>query len=69
MVKKFFTLLIVFLFSACSLENMNMPNSEIPEDEHIAVCGKKDNQEQTYPTLKDLKADGATFLHYDPCYN
>ena len=58
-----------FLFISCANSNYSMINSEIPEDEHITVCGEINGEQQTYPTLKDLKNDGAKFLHYDPCYN
>ncbi len=69
--------LIPLFFVGCLSTNANTasnvtydystPNPEVPENEHIAVCGKVDNTKQTYPTLKDLKADGATFLYYGPC--
>jgi len=69
MIKLSLTLFALIAFSGCVSSNYATPNSEIPEDEHIAVCGLKNGAEQTYPTLKDLKADGAKFVHYDPCYN
>ncbi len=50
-----------------STVDYSTPNPEVPENEHIAVCGQIDNVHQTYPTLKDLKADGAKFLSYGPC--
>ena len=60
-------------FSGCLTTNISTPTQEeiptaqIEDDDEIAVCGEIDGEKRTYPTLGDLKAEGAKLLYYGPC--
>jgi len=56
--------LVVFLLCGCS----NNSTIEVEDNDQVTVCGKVEGEKQTYPTLGDLKADGAKLLYYGPCY-
>ena len=45
----------------------NNQNVQIEDNDEIAVCGEVAGEKQTYPTLGDLKNDGAKLLYYGPC--
>ena len=61
------TLLILAtaLFWGCAT---NSPEVMLDDNDQIAVCGEVNGQKQTYPTIGDLRADGAKLLYYEPCY-
>jgi hypothetical protein len=63
--KKYLLALTTLLLIGCANTNNTV---EVEDNDQIAVCGSIDNEKQTYPTLGDLKADGAKFLFYGPCY-
>jgi outer membrane biogenesis lipoprotein LolB len=63
--KKYLLALATLLLIGCANTNNTV---EVEDNDQIAVCGSIDNEKQTYPTLGDLKADGAKFLFYGPCY-
>ncbi len=64
---RLFTLLTLSaLFWGCSTTNSEV---QIEDNDQIAVCGEVAGEKQTYPTLGDLKNDGAKLLYYGPCYN
>jgi uncharacterized lipoprotein YajG len=63
--KKYILALATLLLIGCANTNNTV---EVEDNDQIAVCGSIDNEKQTYPTLGDLKADGAKFLFYGPCY-
>jgi PBP1b-binding outer membrane lipoprotein LpoB len=56
---------LALFFAGCAT---NTPEVEIDDNAQIAVCGEVDGQKQTYPTIADLKNDGAKLLYYEPCY-
>ena len=63
---KIFTLILsTTLFWGCATNN----EVKVEDNDQIAVCGEVAGEKQTYPTLGDLKADGAKLLYYGPCYN
>ena len=60
-----FTLIIsTIIFWGCANNQVKIEDSD-----QIAVCGEVAGGKQTYPTLGDLKEDGAKFLYYGPCYS
>ncbi len=63
--KKYILALATLLLIGCANTNNTV---EVEDNNQIAICGSIDNEKQTYPTLGDLKADGAKFLFYGPCY-
>ena len=63
--KTIVVILSTIFFVGCATNNLEV---DIDDDAHIAVCGEKDGQKQTYPTIGDLKADGAKLIAYEPCY-
>ncbi len=63
--KIFFFSMIIFLIS-CT--NNSLSNIQIEDNDKIAICGELNGQKQTFPTMKDLKENGAKFLFYGPCY-
>ena len=65
--RSFLLILTTLLYWGCAT-NSPTPSADIPDDAQIAVCGEIDGQKQTYPTIGDLKADGAKLLYYEPCY-
>ncbi len=66
---KLFTLVsLIVLVSGCSTDSSKIDISDIPNNEHFTVCGEIDGEKQSYPTIGDLKSDGATFVSYGPCY-
>ena len=62
------TLLILAtaLFWGCA--TTSNPEVVLDDNDQIAVCGEVNGQKQTYPTIGDLRADGAKLLYYEPCY-
>jgi hypothetical protein len=66
---RIFTLILsTTLFWGCATTTTNN-EVQIEDNDQIAVCGEVAGEKQTYPTLGDLKADGAKVLYYGPCYN
>jgi len=64
---RIFTLILsTTLFWGCATTNNEV---QIEDNDQIAVCGEVAGEKQTYPTVGDLKADGAKLLYYGPCYN
>jgi len=63
----FVAILVALTFNSCATTN-NQVNVEVEDNDKIAVCGEVDGQKQTYPTMGDLKNDGAKFISYGPCY-
>jgi hypothetical protein len=60
-----FSVFLTLLFAGCATTT---PDVDIDDNAQIAVCGEIDGQKQTYPTIGDLKNDGAKLLYYEPCY-
>jgi len=58
-----FLILSTIIFVGCATNSVNIDDSD-----QIAVCGEIDGQKQTYPTIGDLRSDGAKLLYYQPCY-
>ena len=63
--KKIVYFILPLLLISCA---NNYKEVQIEDNDKIAVCGEVAGEKQTYPTLKDLKDDGARFLFYGPCY-
>ncbi len=62
--KKSLIFISAFFLIGCSTNNQNV---QIEDSDEIAVCGEVAGEKQTYPTLGDLKNDGAKLLYYGPC--
>ena len=62
---RIFTLILSTIFFLGCATNSEV---KISDNDQIAVCGEVAGEKQTYPTLGDLKEDGAKFLFYGPCY-
>ncbi len=62
-----FLLAIANFLTSCATNNENI-EVQVDDNDKIAVCGEVEGEKQTYPTLGDLKNDGAKFLFYGPCY-
>jgi len=64
-----FVLFMAIFISGCATTNsINTSEVQIEDSDQIAVCGEVAGEKQTYPTMGDLKNDGAKFLYYGPCY-
>ena len=63
--KILFFIFATALFWGCATNNTAV---NIDDNDQIAVCGEVNGQKQTYPTIGDLRADGAKLLYYEPCY-
>jgi hypothetical protein len=67
-------ILATVFFSGClSTSYVPVDNTQeevvgLEDNDKIAVCGEVAGEKQTYPTLGDLKNDGAKFVSYGPCY-
>ena len=59
--------LATFAIGGCATSN-SMADVQVEDNDKIAVCGEVGGDKQTYPTMGDLKSDGAKFLSYGPCY-
>ncbi len=60
---------IVAIISGCATSNYETEAQvEFSDSDKVVVCGEVGGEKQTYPTFGDLKADGANFLFYGPCY-
>ena len=60
-------ILAAIAINGCATSN-SMADIQVGDNDKIAVCGKVAGEKQTYPTMGDLKNDGAKFLSYGPCY-
>jgi hypothetical protein len=61
---KYLIFILPLLFIGCATSNATV---ELEDNDQIAICGELDGQKQTFPTLGDLKNEGAKFLYYGPC--
>jgi len=66
-------ILATIFFGGClSTNNAQLETQEevvgLDDNDKFAVCGEVAGEKQTYPTLGDLKNDGAKFVSYGPCY-
>ena len=60
---------IVAVISGCATSNYGTEaQGEFSDSDKVVVCGLVDGEKQTYPTMGDLKSDGAQFQFYGPCY-
>jgi len=50
------------------VEDVDTTAVGLEDNDKIAVCGEVAGEKQTYPTIGDLKNDGAKFVSYGPCY-
>jgi len=60
-------ILVAMAINGCATSNANT-DVQVGDNDKIAVCGEVAGEKQTYPTMGDLKNDGAKFLSYGPCY-
>jgi len=60
-------ILAAIAINGCATSN-SMADVQVEDNDKIAVCGEVAGEKQTYPTMGDLKNDGAKFLSYGPCY-
>ena len=60
-------ILAAVAINGCATSNANT-DVQVEDNDKIAVCGEVAGEKQTYPTMGDLKNDGAKFLSYGPCY-
>jgi len=63
-----FLLAISSIFLSSCATSTQSEDVQISDTDKVVVCGEVDGQKQTYPTLGDLKNDGAKFISYGPCY-
>jgi len=61
---KYLIFILPLIFVGCAT---NTATVELEDNDQIAICGELDGQKQTFPTLGDLKSEGAKFLYYGPC--
>jgi len=73
---KIYTLILsTALFLGCTttsnqvVDIADTANVEFDDNDKVVVCGEVDGEKQTYPTLGELKNDGAKLLYYGPCYS